>query len=101
MFSQVLSIPAGQDTSEEVGFNRLRYAKSLGVFVESDGEPVTIEVSPVPNGDVWMSLQKDGADVSIGAGEALTIDHPAFCRLRLSTSEDAEDMFFCWIVVRD
>lgn len=101
MFSIEVPIFEGDEISAELDFGDLRFAKSLGVYVDVDGADVVVEVSPTKSGDEWFVLQEDGEDVKVGAGEGIVISYPAFMRVRLATEVEAEDDIYCWIVVRD
>lgn len=82
-----LVVSAGQTLSNALLSGRdFRDADSLTIFGPGGlAETATVQVGPDEDtAGSWFALSRNGVDVTIGAGEAVTIELPSFRRLRLS-----------------
>lgn len=84
-----LVIPNGQSVSNALNRNNLRYLLAVTVFPPTvlDAGTYTIEVTA--DGTNWVTLQEGGADATLTAGKARTVDEPSYLGFRIKSSVNA------------
>lgn len=82
-----LVVASGQTASNSLLAGRdYRDADSITLFGPAVlAEVATVQVGPDEDtGGVWSALSRGGADVTVAAGKAVTIELPSFRRVRIN-----------------
>lgn len=92
-----LVIANGGTTSDELGFNSLRFARSVALTGDATAQTgtISVQVNPLRTGGTFTTLQSGGADVTLTAQKTTVISPIPAARLRLvsSSAEAAERRF--------
>lgn len=82
-----LTIASGATTSNSLSRRRLAHVGPLVIVAPAAlTGVVTIQVPDKENSPNWVALQSGGADVTLPAGKATTLDISPFLNLRLSST---------------